>query len=331
MDPINLNFPNSVFINPYNELEFDLDRPLNNIVNVNGTDYIPYYIDLATKGNKGGNSNLLSLHSAQDFEDVGFSKPLMAIKISKTPLTKWGVNKNKRFEIETDALVDCLNKELKNVVKIYNRGECNLLKRFSDGRVRVQTFSFYTLEFAKFDLKKYMESFSLTLYEKINLCIEIANGLKELDRLNYYHRDLKPDNIFIIDDSWKIGDLGLIGNRETDYKLDRENELIGPRGWYCPEAMNKFLTEGKGFKFKFDCKIDHQSDIFQLGKVFWYILQGNSPEGSVKLNDFFIHDFNLFAILRTMLNHSKKRRYLKIDEVIKLLKPIHYKYFKTAS
>jgi hypothetical protein len=65
-----------------------------------------------------------------------------------------------------------------------------------------------------------------------------------------------------------------------------------------------------------------------LGKVFWYIFQHNAPIGSVRGKDFLIKNSQIYAVLRTMLNNSKQRRYKEIDEVIKLLKPIEVELFK---
>lgn len=113
-----------------------------------------------------------------------------------------------------------------------------------------------------------METNNIFFCNKINLCLQIATGLKELNDLGFYHRDLKPDNILIFDNTWKIGDLGLIAFRDRDNNLyDKKNDFIGPKGWLSPEAMNKYLQSDNN-KYQFDCDIDHQSDIFQLGKVF---------------------------------------------------------------
>lgn len=97
-----------------------------------------------------------------------------------------------------------------------------------------------------------------------------------------------------------------------------------------PESMNKYLTEGKGFNHKYHCDIDHQSDIFQLGKVFWYIFQHNAPIGSIKETDFLMKKGQLYPIIKTMLNHSKSKRYKDIDEVIKLLKIEEHKLLKVV-
>jgi serine/threonine protein kinase len=143
--------------------------------------------------------------------------------------------------------------------------------------------------------------------------------------MNFYHRDIKPDNIFFVGSTWKIGDLGLIDDQDKNHSIDKIAEWVGPRGWMSPESMNKYLTENKGFIGEFNVKINHQSDIFQLGKVFWYIFQHNAPIGNISESDFVLKEKEVYPILRTMLNHSTKKRYEMIDEVIYLFTKIESK------
>jgi hypothetical protein len=93
--------------------------------------------------------------------------------------------------------------------------------------------------------------------------------------------------------------------------------------------MNKYLSEGKNFSYDHDCAIDHQSDIFQLGKVFWYIFQHNAPIGSVIESDFLL-DRDLFSVVEPMLHHSKHRRHSDIDDIIASLQPISAQLLKSA-
>jgi len=39
---------------------------------------------------------------------------------------------------------------------------------------------------------------------------DILNGLQQLERLGFVHRDLKPENVLLIDNQWRISDLGLV-------------------------------------------------------------------------------------------------------------------------
>jgi len=316
-------------VNERRFLPIDVSKPLENAISINKTDY--FFIPLSEQGNKGENSIILKLYESQEFDinEINYGIPDKVLKISKFNLASQVTKSNKRFQREIDALKHCSGSGHQNIITIYEDGICKI---YDANKGKYLSHQFYTMEFAKYDLKSYVESNHniLGLEEKLELCLSLSEGLKELNQLGYYHRDLKPDNIFITeDDKWKIGDLGLIQNRQVE-SIDKVAEFVGPKGWMSPEAMNKFLCEGKGFSFKHSCTIDHQSDIFQLGKVFWYIFQYNVPIGSVKESDFLIKNNMLFSIIKTMLNHSKKRRYKDIDEVIHLLKPLETKLLKTA-
>ena len=197
--------------------------------------------------------------------------------------------------------------------------------KISNKRGPTYLFPFYTMDYASGDLKNYLENNDIPFGNRIDLCLQIANGLKELKDIGYYHRDIKPDNILMFDDTWKIGDLGLIAFRDKDNIYDKKNDFIGPKGWLSPEAMNKYLQSDNN-KYKFDCNIDHQSDVFQLGKVFWYILQGNAPIGNIRRSDFFDGHDDIYSVLKYMLNHSKKKRPISIDYVINELSRIMQKY-----
>lgn len=302
----------------------DISNPIENIITINNIDY--YFIPLSENGNKGGNSIILKLYETQDFDidDLNYDIPDKVIKISKYPLRNNPNKPNQRFQREIEALNRCAESGHQNIITTYENGVCKIFDIRKNNYIKYQ---FYTMEFAEYDLKSFIEKYHkiLGIDEKIELCISLSEGLKELNQLGYYHRDLKPDNIFITEkNKWKIGDLGLLENRQIE-SIDTVAEFIGPRGWISPEAMNKYLCENKEFSFNHNCAIDHQSDIFQLGKIFWYIFQYNAPIGTVKENDFLIKNSMLFSIIKTMLNHSKKKRYKNIEEVIFLLKPLERK------
>lgn len=300
-----------------------------NYLRIDDVDYFVSYLNSEFKSNKGGNSFVFALYVAQTYDEDAI--PERVIKISKYPEPYRNdkirpKNINKRFRQEIDALYDCKQRIVGNVIDISFDG--NLICRTcEDGDYEV-SFPFYVMEYAEYDLKSFLEEEDEMYDEasRVELCLQIAQGIKELSDLGYYHRDIKPDNIFMINGTWKVGDLGLIQMRNKP-SLDKEGELLGPRGWLSPEAMNKYLSEKLKGK-NFDCNIDHQSDLFQLAKVFWYILQGNAPIGCIKESDFLLRNSSLYSLIKQMLNHSKKRRPVSVDIVIDDLKKIVNKYYK---
>lgn len=304
--------------------------PTDNLINIDGTDYYFTYFNSSGKA-KGGNSIVLKLYDSQriDPENVDYDDPDLVLKILKYKISAnpaFPEKSETRFKKEVDALKNCKSRNFQNVISIYHSGICGI---FSPYEKKYEEYLYYTMEYAKWDLKLYIEANpNLSLPEKVALCLSISEGINELVSLDYYHRDIKPDNIFIVDGEWKIADLGLMAERYEDPIIDDENEFVGPRGWLSPEAMNKFLCSGKGFPFHYDCTIDHQSDIFQLGRVFCYILQNNNPIGVFKQKDLFISNSYLYQVVRTMLNYPKSRRYKKVEEVIKLLKAIQLTLLK---
>lgn len=314
----------------YNLNKINLDDDIRqNVISINKIDYFAYWINPLQPGNKGAHSYIFALYVCQDFISLDDSTPLKVIKISNVPDlidTKGCIKKNdnnNRFYREIEALQECKKNRVENIISIDFCGHIGVKgSRNSKDGERVEFdkfFPFYMMDFATHDLKQYLENQpDIKLYNRLEICLQIAYGLYDLNLLGYYHRDLKPDNILLINQQWKIGDLGLIAYREQDW--DRQNELIGPKGWLSPEAMNKYLsTKNEGC---FDCRIDSQSDIFQLGKVFWYIIQGNAPIGNIVRSDFKEENEPLYVLIRTMLNHSKKKRIKSMKEVVTELKRI---------
>lgn len=245
---------------------------------------------------KGGNSSVFKLIDPND--DIEY-----VVKISKYPINRrdgseFDNQQIARFEREIESLRRCVEKGCNNVIVFHFDG---VLK------IKSQEFRYYVMEKADYDLTTFLNENVLSVQQRFLLCFLILNGIKELHLLDIYHRDIKPDNILFANGEWKISDLGLIDYRDPDFIIDRKGEKIGPFGWLSPEAINKFLTE-KNASLDFDCNLDEKSDVFQLGKLFWYVFQGNIPVGQIDYSDFKLGDQVLFDLIFKMLNHAKSKR-----------------------
>jgi serine/threonine protein kinase len=277
-----------------------------NIIEHDGVVYYLKYLKPDIKGSKGGNSSVFLLYS----KDASTSERVIKISNYYRPIRKTPDHIKRRygrFINEIQVLNELKEKGKNNIIEINFDGEAE---------IKGKVFPFYVMEKADTDLKDYMLAIKdVDSQEKVKFCINVFDAIKELHSEGYYHRDIKPDNIFLFYEDgeekekliWKIGDLGLVADRDKDY--DDLGEKIGPFGWLSPEAMNKYLTEKADLGF--DCKIDAKSDIFQLGKLFWFIFQGNVPIGQIHFDDFICqveHKEILFELIQEMLQYAKSKR-----------------------
>ena len=121
-----------------------------------------------------------------------------------------------------------------------------------------------------FFISKFIDGISLAgkltqgpcpLDDAINLISRIADALHHAHEKGLVHRDIKPDNI-LIDHSGNphVADFGLA--LKVDY-LNNHSEFNGTPAYMSPEQAG-----GKGNL------VDHRSDIFSLGVVFYELIAG---------------------------------------------------------
>lgn len=270
-----------------------------NIIQHEGSFYQVDFLNENGKYIQGGNGIIFKLTNEQEEQDF-------AIKFIKYPdqdLNKdWKIKKRiKRFEREIEALSVAKENGLANVIRFEFSGT---------HKINDLDFQYYVMQKCDCTLNTYLarNKNELDIYQRTLLCFKILTGIKGLHEYSIYHRDIKHDNIYFLGDEPYIGDLGLAYYRESDITINERGELIGPSGWFSPEAINKYLVERSSNVNGFDCTIDIKSEVFQLGKLFWYIYQGNIPIGQVTHADFVPKDSKLFDIIFKMLMYSKEHR-----------------------
>lgn len=340
---IDFVFPTNVFYNgkiikktaanDYRGRLLDISNLPETTITINNIDYYFTYLNIVDPYSKGGNSIILKLFSVDNFntEDMDFESPDKILKILKKHIEYGHRAIHKRFELEIKALLKCKDLNDSSIVEILDFGKCRLNTSSDIKKPSLKEFLYYTMEPADSDLLEYIKKYpNLDEQTRVSLCTSITKGILELHKLGYYHRDLKPDNILIFGDNWKIADLGLIGHRQTNFDIDKENDLIGPKGWLSPEAVNKWLCGDIDFS-EHDCIIDDQSDIFQLGKLFCFIMQGNNPMGILRVRDLNFNNNKMKHLIKRMLHYPKKKRAKNIQAVLNWIKPIEKELFLNAS
>ncbi len=128
---------------------------------------------------------------------------------------------------------------------------------------------FYVMEFLEgHSLKRELEERkTFSPQEFLPLLRQLAEGLSFAHSMNVVHRDVKPDNIFILKDGTvKVTDFGIA--RAADFeetKLTKTGVMLGTLAYVSPEQ----LQDAKN--------VDHRADIFSLGVVSYEALSGIVP------------------------------------------------------
>ena len=114
------------------------------------------------------------------------------------------------------------------------------------------------------DLKERIEK-GITEPDAVKFLREIASALAKIHDVGILHRDLKPGNIMLrADDSIALIDFGLAKRMRLRMELTDEGEIFGTPYYMSPEQGH-----GNG--------VDHRSDIYSLGVIFYEMLTGEKP------------------------------------------------------
>jgi hypothetical protein len=107
------------------------------------------------------------------------------------------------------------------------------------------------------------------LESKIDLMAQVCDGLGAAHAAGIIHRDIKPGNLYVLNDGGlKILDFGVA--RLVTSSMTVRGHIIGTPSYMSPEQAT-----GRD--------IDHRSDIFSAGGVFYWMLSGRKPFAATDL------------------------------------------------
>src|SRR6266404_1811094 len=102
-----------------------------------------------------------------------------------------------------------------------------------------------------------------SLVEKLDIIINVLNGLHYAHERNIVHRDVKPANVMVLKDgAVKIVDFGIA--RLGDNTLTRTGQVVGTISYMSPEQIN-----GK--------HVDRRTDVFSAGVMLFELLTYTLP------------------------------------------------------
>jgi len=112
----------------------------------------------------------------------------------------------------------------------------------------------------------------LPVEQAVDFALQILSGLESAHAIGVVHRDLKPDNVFIVPATGgpllKLIDFGIAKLRaSTEFQkgLTRAGVIMGTPEYMAPEQL--FAAEN----------VDHRADLYSLGVILFEMLSGRRP------------------------------------------------------
>lgn len=193
--------------------------------------------------------------------------------------------KIERFKLELEIMEFFKNNHIDGIIKVYDVSydSNNITKSYIemkkyDGNIN------NLLGYTKGDVRKTLE-----------LLLPILHALNKISKFEnpIYHRDIKPDNILFeaIGEDYKLflTDFGICYIDKEKERLTQAKTAIGARMFIAPEYEKGRIDN-----------INHKGDIFSIGKVIWYMINGEK-------NDFLPSNFwhlKKFDLVKKFVNNT---------------------------
>ena len=174
---------------------------------------------------------------------------------------------------------------------------------------------------------------ALSIQTAVEFCYQTASALGAAHKKGIVHRDLKPDNLFVVPDPHdpereriKVLDFGIAKLQQSanDSVKTRTGTLMGTPIYMSPEQCRGTRT------------VDHRSDIYSLGIIFFEMLCGQPPfvsEGFGELVNMHLNvapaapstqnanvSATIDAIVLKMLSKNPDERFADMGELMTALK-----------
>lgn len=99
-----------------------------------------------------------------------------------------------------------------------------------------------------------------TKLDVVNAMLELAIGLSDLHANQVAHCDIKPENLFFFEKTFRFGDLGIAKFPES-VGLTATDEPMGPQGYVADEMLRDSASADS-----------YNADVFSLAKTLWGLI-----------------------------------------------------------
>ncbi len=201
-----------------------------------------------------GHGGMSEVYEAVDI----INRKVVAVKMIREDVMKNPVN-FKRFKNEA-AIAASLKHE--NIVKVFDHGTIEGRPYIINEYISGQT------------LKEYLDfNGKLSFSEAISVMIQLSSALWCAHSHGIIHRDVKPQNLFMLPDGLvKLGDFGIAESENVTVTLNTSKDIVGSVHYLAPEISSGHPASP-------------QSDIYAAGVTFFELITGHVPfDGDNSIN-----------------------------------------------
>lgn len=193
-----------------------------------------------------GHGGMAEVYEANDI----INKRQVAIKLIREDVMRNPINL-RRFQNEA-TIAASLNHP--NIVKVYNHGTIEGKPYIANEYIKGQTLK-DSLDFRG----------ALPIQEVISYMLQLTSALYYAHQHNIIHRDVKPQNIYVMPDGTiKLGDFGIAQVEGSEDSLTKTSEIVGSVHYLAPE-----ISRGG--------EASIQSDIYAAGITFFELVTAHVP------------------------------------------------------
>ena len=211
-----------------------------------------YKFTIGNKIGHGGNGNVYLVNDLEPHIDGDYVVKILSLKKWRNIETK--KKRYNRFKKEIDTVLELQGQILgiMEIVDFYYPDDFEENEQVWYVMPKAQSF------------KQFNQNECIDTKKKLEYLIELCSTLCELHDKGYSHRDIKVDNILVLDDRLKLADFGLIFS-VNDSRITNDGERVGPYYIGPPELESM------------DISIDdfRPSDVYLFSKLVWEIIKND--------------------------------------------------------
>lgn len=199
---------------------------------------------------KGGNGKVVEANIINPQSDKDYVLKILSIN-------KWRDIEKKKLRYKR------FNKEIHKVLEFQNDipGIMKILDFYCPDEMQHDNEVWYLMYKAQ-GFQEFSVNNHIDIKIKIEYLLQLSNILWDLHERGYSHRDIKVDNLLVLDNQLMLSDFGLIWNVD-DYRITADGERLGPFYIGPPELESR------------DTNLDdyRSSDVYLFSKVVWMVIK----------------------------------------------------------